>query len=325
MIASLNDIQLSEQKELIHQTLIDYQGHQKRRDDVSVIGFRGRGGMGRVSNQDLVEMDQSLLVHFKPIDDDHRRLFGLVNQLNEAIVKGRNRRAIAAILDELVEYTAWHFRHEDRLMHTNNYPNQLQHKESHDYLVGQVLTIQKNVKENDVDVSTDLLLLLLDWLNVHIHNEDKKLADFLIGIVGDATTQKPPVKDYFVLDNTLLVGVAPIDNDHQKLVNLVNQLHVALEKRHNTGEIMLALERLVDYTAWHFRHEERLMQSNNYPNMADHKVEHQALISQVHKIQNKFKADDAPAPAEMNALIKNWLTNHIHRVDSTFAAFLKAK
>ena len=179
LLATIANRPMAEQKEIIHQALIDHQGDQKRRDDVSVIGFRSHGSMTGTADRKRVDMDPALLVDFKPIDDDHRRLFGLVDRLNDAIVQGREKKNIIAILDELIDYTAWHFRHEDRLMRTHGFPGQAEHQKAHDALVEQVLAIQKNVKENDADVSTDLLLFLLEWLNVHIHDADKKLADFL--------------------------------------------------------------------------------------------------------------------------------------------------
>ncbi|MBF0454328.1 MAG: bacteriohemerythrin [Magnetococcales bacterium] len=328
LIATHGDKPLSKQKELFLQALEQFQGKQKRRDDLSVIGFKCLPPTGLITNANLIEMDHSLLVGFKPIDDDHQRLFSMINKLNNAIIQGHDREAILAILSELIDYTAWHFRHEDRLMQVNDYPEQEKHRDNHKMLVDEVLKIEQDIRENNRDVSTDLMLFLLEWLNGHIHQVDKKLADFLntldtvqVADKGEQGEQEP----FFVLDASLMVGFAAIDDDHQKLVDLINQLHFALDKNLGYGEIFDSLNQLVDYTSWHFRHEERLMQSNDYPNMIDHKTEHEALISKVNQIRNQFMADDKAAPNELNFLIKNWLINHIHEVDHKLATFLSRR
>ncbi|MBF0194734.1 MAG: bacteriohemerythrin [Magnetococcales bacterium] len=136
-------------------------------------------------------------------------------------------------------------------------------------------------------------------------------------------TDKQVESDYFVLDDSLLVGFAPIDDDHQKLVDLINSLHTAVKNGNDIKIISNNLNQLVEYTAWHFRHEERLMHSKKYPDSINHKKEHTDLIEQIHTIQLKFKNEDENAALELNALIKRWLINHILEVDNRLARFLE--
>jgi hemerythrin-like metal-binding protein/PAS domain S-box-containing protein len=324
LLTSNSDVPLPKQKELIKQAIYDYQGDHIRRDDLSVIGFKCHQTANQLSTTDAVtEMEQLALVDFKDIDDDHKRLFAMISKLNLAIIQGHKRATIISILDELVEYTAWHFRHEDRLMQINDYPKHGEHQHFHNVLVEKVLKIQTDIKDNNVDVSIDLLVFLLDWLNDHINNVDKELADFLNSLENvQAVHNSLPIEDFFTLDASLLVGFGAIDEDHQKLVDLVNQLHVAVTRGMVKSEVMKHLDQLVDYTAWHFRHEERLMQTNTYPDMDNHKAEHEALINQVNYIQQKFIDNDTNAPDELNSLIKSWLIDHIHKVDNKLAAFM---
>ncbi len=324
LLTSIADAPLSEQKDLIHNALLEYQGNQKRRDDLSIVGFKcHQSDNQRATMEAIVEMEHMAILDFKPIDDDHKRLFAMIGKLNLAIVKNHEKSLIVAVLDELVDYTAWHFRHEERLMQINEYPNYQEHKNTHQSLVEQVMKIQSDIKENDTDVSIDLMVFLLDWLNEHINNVDKKLADFLNGLDHVQTAhQDDDNKEFFILDESLLVGFDAIDDDHKKLVALVNQLHNAVAKGLGKISVMEKLDELVDYTAWHFRHEERLMQTNDYPHLERHQIKHKALIAQVQEIQEQFKADDLNAPGKLNRLIKNWLINHILKVDNKLADFL---
>jgi hemerythrin-like metal-binding protein len=336
LLAANCDVPLAEQKGLILQTLLDYQGTQKRRDDLSVMGFKCHKVAGHVSNKDLVEMDQSLLVDFKPIDDDHRRLFEIINRLNEAIVRGSDKSSMVELLEQLIEYTGWHFRHEDRLMQISDYPQYSQHREAHNSLVGQVLKIQHDVTQNGADISSELMLFLLDWLNNHIHNEDKQLADFLNNLDAqknsdelsslnwpDGEAEKSLNQNFFKLEDNMLVGFAPIDEDHRKLVDLINLLHGAISDAHGKVAVLIVLDQLVDYTAWHFRHEERLMQSNSYPDIESHKIAHGALISQANEMRKKLKEDGVDPSFELINPFKDWLLNHIPEIDAKLAEFMK--
>ncbi len=319
LLTSLADTPLAEQDSAILKALVAFQGAQKRRDDLSVIGFKVQTAKDSPARRNLETLDPSLLVGYEPIDADHRRLMTLIGKLNEAIVQGYDRTLTLGLLDGLINYTSWHFRHEERLMQISDYPHTDDHKRDHRHLVEQVLTIQRDIQENHSNVSSQLMLFLLNWLNEHIHAVDQKLADHLNGV---AVT--PPTPElYFVLDGSLLVGYEAIDDDHQKLVDLVNQLHVADLSGAGRPVTMAILDELVDYTSWHFRHEERLMQSNDYPDLRTHKAAHAGLIVRIHEIQNKFKLMDEQAPSELNALVKSWLINHIHEVDKKLADFLR--
>ena len=318
LLASLSSVPVARQGQEILLALTAYQGKEKRRDDLSVVGFRIPAGAAQRTAMDMEELDPALMVGFGPIDEDHRRLVSLVGKLNEAIIQGHDKSQGIALLDGLISYTQWHFRHEERLMQVSGYPGTAQHRKEHQHLVGQVLKIQRELKQDDANVSSDLMLFLLDWLNVHIHQSDQLLADHLNGQgVHDDGTQ-----DYFVLDDSLMVGYPAIDDDHRKLVDLVNQLHVATRDGSGRQAVEATLVELVDYTSWHFRHEERLMQTSDYPGMENHKEEHGNLIARIQRIRDKFGNDDEEAPAELNALIKTWLINHIYEVDKKFAAFL---
>ncbi|MBF0383710.1 MAG: bacteriohemerythrin, partial [Magnetococcales bacterium] len=335
LLTAYSDVPLTEQKELILKALVEYQGEQKRRDDLSVMGFKCREVTGHVSNKDMVEMDQSMLVGYKAIDDDHRRLFELVNRLNESIVRGHDNNSIMEILNQLVEYTGWHFRHEDRLMQTSDYPHYNQHKQAHNSLVDQVVKIQNDIKQNDADISSELMLFLLDWLNTHIHNEDKQLADYLNSLDEQSNsaeldslgwpqelTNIGTGKEYFKLDENMLLGFAPMDDDHKKLVDLINLLHGAISEAKDKVTVLNILDQLVDYTTWHFRHEERLMQSNNYPEIEKHQIAHGALINQAKEMRRKLYNDDIESTLELIAPFKSWLLNHIPEVDSRLADFM---
>ncbi len=244
LITSLAETAMAKQGILVQQALQSYQGDQKRRDDVAVIGFKVHAATSRSHEKAVETLDPALAVGYDPIDEDHKRLIGLVGGLNDAIVLGHDKNLILELLQELIHYTEWHFRHEERLMQINGYPDMDRHKDEHQTLIDSVVKVQADFKEGHADVSANLMKILLSWLYDHIHLVDQHLADYLNSAAAEGISSEI----FFQLDDTLLVGHVDIDEDHKRLVGLVNQLHTANHTRAGREGIASILDELVDYT-----------------------------------------------------------------------------
>jgi hemerythrin len=72
-----------------------------------------------------------LSVGILSIDEEHRRIFGMINRLEKAIREGRGKQVLAEVFDDLLEYTATHFRHEEKLFDTYEYPEREAHRDQH--------------------------------------------------------------------------------------------------------------------------------------------------------------------------------------------------
>jgi len=128
---------------------------------------------------ELLPWSDSLSVEIRQIDDQHRQLVTLINRLYRAMQTGSNRQEIAAVLDELVEYTVYHFNAEEDLFTRNGYPEELLHKKAHKHLVAQVVEFQQKFKSGISELDMPLLQFLKDWLVQHIMKTDKRYAKFL--------------------------------------------------------------------------------------------------------------------------------------------------
>jgi hemerythrin len=113
------------------------------------------------------------------VDAQHRNLFAVAEDLYTAMSGGQGRAAVGKILDRLVQYTASHFAHEERLMRLHDYPDLAAHKTEHDKLTGQVLQFQEDFRAGKVAMTVQLLQFLRDWLQNHIKGSDLKYAPFL--------------------------------------------------------------------------------------------------------------------------------------------------
>ena len=121
------------------------------------------------------------------------------------------------------------------------------------------------------------------------------------------------------------VGIDSIDQQHKKLVNLINQLQTAVD--YSAGEEFEreALDELVDYTKSHFSHEEQLMEQYDYPDYEPHKAQHQEMIKEVEDVLAEYEQDHDRAMRHGLNFLKAWLINHINGTDQQYSSFLRDK
>ena len=125
-----------------------------------------------------------------------------------------------------------------------------------------------------------------------------------------------------VLDDTLTVGIEEIDDDHNKLVNLLNILNHSITEGAATDYIEAVLDELINCTVWHFSHEERLMLKYGYDGYEEHRTEHQDLIDSARELKKKFIQMRKLDEKEDLVFLERWLTEHILVADTRLASYL---
>ncbi len=126
--------------------------------------------------KDLI-WDEILSVGVEEVDEDHRRLLELFNLLNRATEAGRTPEYVAAVLEELIHCTAWHFSHEERLMLEHGYEGLAEHRQEHRELMQGVRALQQKVQQTGV--TQEDLQYLERWLTQHILSEDGRMGAYL--------------------------------------------------------------------------------------------------------------------------------------------------
>ncbi len=113
------------------------------------------------------------------MDQQHKRMFKLINIYYEAFDTDEEDKIIIKILDEVLNYTNLHFEGEEQLMERHNFPHITSHIKLHQKLVNQVLDMRKRLQVDNEKVFVDLAILLRDWWQDHIANEDKKYGEYI--------------------------------------------------------------------------------------------------------------------------------------------------
>jgi hemerythrin len=130
-------------------------------------------------NPDMFEWKDEYSVHIHSIDAQHQNLFRMAGELHSAMLAGQAKSVMGKVLDRLVQYTAMHFAHEERLMRQRNYPGFELHKVEHDVLTRKVLQFQADFRSGTTIITVQLLQFLRDWLENHIKGSDTKYVPFL--------------------------------------------------------------------------------------------------------------------------------------------------
>jgi hemerythrin len=146
---------------------------------------------------DMIVWDDEFLVNFDIIDNQHK---GLVNMINE-LVQGCKGGVVAAdvaflkTIRKAVEYAHTHFATEEKYMRQVDYPDFAVHKQEHESFVAEVIKQVKAFEENRNDPGA-LIGFLKDWLLNHIAVSDKKYAPYLVGLLDRPSVipVKSPVK-----------------------------------------------------------------------------------------------------------------------------------
>ena len=131
----------------------------------------------------LVEWNQKMSVGVSIIDQEHKNLVGMLNELHDAIDAKQTDEVLGKVLDKMVAYTVYHCKHEEALFAKSDYTDATEHAKEHANLTKQVLDIQKRCQDGaTATLSTELLNFLKVWLLAHILRSDKKYGPYLNAI-----------------------------------------------------------------------------------------------------------------------------------------------
>jgi len=124
----------------------------------------------------------------------------------------------------------------------------------------------------------------------------------------------------------LSIGIDSIDEQHKKLVNMINALNEAMLTNSSHELLGKIFTGLAAYTQQHFAYEENMFAEYGYTDSEEHKRQHNELIAQVVELKEQFiENPQGTMSADLMLFLKRWLTNHIMRTDKEYAEFLISK
>ena len=125
-------------------------------------------------------------------------------------------------------------------------------------------------------------------------------------------------------DESLTLGIQEIDDQHKRLINMINELHLALEYGKSSDVILPVIERLKEYADRHFLDEERLFVDLDYPGVSDHKQEHVNFIAKIQDLNKQFSYNREFLAINIRDLLLTWFFHHIRTKDLEYKKLIRS-
>lgn len=127
----------------------------------------------------------------------------------------------------------------------------------------------------------------------------------------------------FAWDDELSVENKFIDDDHKRLIKLINDFHDAMEQGRGNDVIGKVLNNLIIYTREHFRREEEEMKRIKYSRLMAHQIEHEKLLKEVMDLQSNFASGKVMLSIKVSKFLRDWLRTHIQQTDKLLAGAIQ--
>ncbi len=118
------------------------------------------------------------------------------------------------------------------------------------------------------------------------------------------------------------VGLKEIDNQHKKLLNIINKLYNSFINRDDEKIMTEILNDMAEYTEYHFKNEEKYFMRFNYPNMQEHMKYHKIYINKINEFKKDLEQNKKITYTVMNFL-RNWIVEHIQGKDPDYVLLFK--
>lgn len=131
-----------------------------------------------------------------------------------------------------------------------------------------------------------------------------------------------------VWNDALSVHIPKIDKQHKRLITLINRLEDAVAEgswsRRNVVMSDVLIE-MIDYLEYHFTTEETYMIDHHYPHFEAHRNQHEEFVNKVGAFADAYHNGTEALPENILSFLKEWLVDHVMRIDCQFGAFFVEK
>ena len=261
----------------------------------------------------MYRFTEDCLTGIETIDEEHRRLFRLINESMDLLKEnGASKVIVKNLLKELREYASTHFAHEEAYMEQIGDLELPRQRKEHAQFAAKVDSLKNAdlTEEESGQAAQELLSFMAKWLYRHILG-----SDTMIGQMKNEVKSE----DAFAFTDKYKTGITLIDDEHRRLFEIIKETNdvIKAEFLHDKFDaIVHILEELKDYTIMHFQDEERYMEGIAYDGLALQRVAHTAFIDRLNEL-NLDDVDDHQKEylEELIDFLLAWLTNHILKMD----------
>jgi hemerythrin-like metal-binding protein len=120
--------------------------------------------------------DQSYATGNADIDAQHKQLFSVTDELQNAMKTGQSKAILGQTLGKLIDYTVKHFAFEQALLASKGYAETASHRAIHDQFTARIKKLKADHDAGTLGVGVELMTTLQKWLAEHIKGTDMRYA-----------------------------------------------------------------------------------------------------------------------------------------------------
>jgi hemerythrin len=127
----------------------------------------------------LITWSGKYSVGVKNLDDQHKEVINLLNELHAAMLKGQAQSVAGDLLPKIQRHAREHFSAEERLMESTKFPGLAEQRTEHSALLAKIEDYAARHKRGDSSVYLELLNFMRDWMTNHMQKVDKKYTTWM--------------------------------------------------------------------------------------------------------------------------------------------------
>lgn len=266
------------------------------------------------------------------IDNQHRELFVITNQLHDLLDRDLYQDDAIKILKRLYAYTNYHFASEEGLLKEYSYPDLKGHQNSHKTFTNKIKESLEGVRQKQNYSMAPLQDFLVEWILKHIQGEDLKYAAFFkeSSIKTNINFSVSDQKRNDVIDQwekqKLQLEIDGIDNQHKELIYILQQTNDLQHTSDSRRSLYLPIiiKKLFYYSQFHFSFEEEHMAKNGFPLLKEQQESHKSFIKKIIKFAEEYKKDTTGLSDEIILFLKKWTIEHILTEDKKYKVYLES-
>lgn len=132
----------------------------------------------------LLTWSEEFEIGVEEVDEQHRRLFEVINDLHAAMKKGRGREEVGDALRELEVYVEYHFDSERDLSVRCGFSDDCAgchraHQQAHDAFEQKVAELRESHEEGNISVPMETMQFVQTWVTEHVGGMDQQLGEYI--------------------------------------------------------------------------------------------------------------------------------------------------
>lgn len=245
------------------------------------------------------------------IDAAHFRIAGEVNELFEKWQAGEAASELLSCLSAMLREIEQHFHLENLIARGAGIPDWERHAFEHKSFIDRFRAIEKDFAAGNHDSLMSFFDTVSSLIYEHEILEDYALRSFLAD-----TSAIGSGNGYIEWQDDLVTGIGEIDEDHRRMVVLLNDFYHAVEDGADNETLQEKLRGLNQVTREHFRLEEALMDQRKFEGLELHRAAHRALTAALEEmIQLTARGGPLCSRPLLLRNLRHWFIDHVVHMD----------